>query len=66
MQADRFKEVPTHENLNLVFQHEFEAVVERQKIFSGKTHSFGDPSCTQVYKINEVHLILITYAIYPL
>ena len=51
MQADRFKEVPTQEDLKLGFQHGFEAVVERRKSLSGHTRSSGDPSGAQVYKI---------------
>ena len=66
MQANRFNEVPTKEYLNRGFQHIFGAVVEHQKSFSGKTQSFGDPSCAQVYKLNEVYLRLITYAFYSL
>ena len=54
MQANRFKEVPTKEDLKLGFQHGFEAVVERRKILSGHTQPFGDPSGAQVYKIYVV------------
>ena len=54
MQANRFKEVPTNEDLKLGFQHDFEAVVECRKILSGKTRSSGDPSGAHVYKNYKV------------
>ena len=41
MHADRFKEVPNEEELNLGFQHGFEAVVECRKSLSWKTWSYG-------------------------
>ena len=44
MQVNRFKEVPTQEDLKPGFQHEFEAVVERRKSLSGHTRTSGDPS----------------------
>ena len=43
MQADRFNEVPTEEDLKLGFQHGFEAIVEHRKSLSGKTQSSNDP-----------------------
>ena len=50
MEADRFKELPTQEDLNLGFQHGFEAVVECRKSLSRNTRSYADPSGAQVYK----------------
>ena len=50
MQADRFKEVPTQEDLKLGFQHSFEYFVEHRKILSGHTRSSVDPSGAQVCK----------------
>ena len=50
MQANRFKEVPTNEDLKLGFQHDFEVVVEHRKSLSGNTRSSGDPSSAHVYK----------------
>jgi hypothetical protein len=37
MQADRFNEVPTEEDMKLGFQEGFGAVVERRRSLSGKT-----------------------------
>ena len=51
MQVERFKEVPTHEELKLGFQHRFEAIVQHQKRLLVHTRSSGDPSGAQVYKI---------------
>ena len=51
MQANRFKEFPTQEDLKLGFQHGFEVVVERRKGLFGHTRSSSDPSGAQVYKI---------------
>ena len=51
MQADQFKEVPTQEDLNLGFQHDFEVVVECRRRFSRHTaQSYVDPYGAQVYK----------------
>ena len=66
MQPDRFNEVPIEEDLKLGFQHGFGFVVEHWKSLSGKTQSSSDPSCVQVYKINEVYLRMITCAVYSL
>ena len=60
MQVDRFNEVPIAENLKLGFQQSFGFVIECQKSLSRKTQFSGDPSYAQVYKINEVYLIMIT------
>ena len=66
MQADRFNEVPIEENLNDGFQHDYGIVVEHRNNLSGKTQSYGDPSCMHVYKINEVYLRMITCVAYSL
>ena len=50
MQANRFKEVLTQEDLKLGFQHGFEALFERQKRFFGYTRFSDDPSGAHVYK----------------
>ena len=51
MQADRFKELPTQEDMKLGFQHSFDVVVERRRSLSGHTaRSSVDPSGAQVYK----------------
>ena len=66
MQVDLFNEVPTEEYLKLGFQHGLGVVVGCLKSLFGKTHSYGDPYCMQVYKINEVYLRMITCAVYLL
>ena len=51
MQADRFKEFPTEEDMKLGFEQGFDAIVECQKIFYGHTaRSSVDPYGMQVYK----------------
>ena len=66
MQADRFNDAPTKEDLKLGFQNGLGDVVERRKRLPRKTQSFGDPSCTQVNKINVFYLILIICVVYSL
>ena len=51
MQADRFKEFPTQEDMKLGFEQGFDTVVERQRsLYGHTTRSFVDPSGVQVYK----------------
>ena len=52
MQAERFNEVATEEDIKLVFQKGFGAVVERRKSLSGQAQSScTNPSSDQVNKI---------------
>ena len=45
MQADRFKELPTAEDMNIGFEQGFDVVVERWRSLSGHTaRSSADPS----------------------
>ena len=51
MQADRFKELPTEEDMKLGFEQGFNAIVEHRRSLSGHTaRSSVDPSGAQVYK----------------
>ena len=51
MQADRFKEFPTEEDMKLGFEQGFDTVVECQISLSGHTaRSSVDPLGAQVYK----------------
>ena len=51
MKADRFKEFPTQEDMNLGFEQGFDAIVEHQRGLSRHiTRSSIDPCCAHVYK----------------
>ena len=51
MQAVRFKELPTEEDMKLGFEQGFDVIVERWRSLSGDTaRSSADPSGALVYK----------------
>ena len=51
MQANRFKELPTEEDMKLGFEQGFDIVVEhRRSLFGHTARSSTDPSGAQVYK----------------